>query len=85
MPSGCRTCASALVEADSDEHLNLLERGDAHFAINVINTMQVDGNRFASYALPPFQMVAVSRRDRSKTGPAKRSTSASSASFRCCC
>ena len=52
----------ALVEAGSDEHLNLLERGDVHFAVNVINTMQVDGNRFASYAMPPFQMIAVAAR-----------------------
>ena len=51
-----------LVEAGSDEHLNLLERGDVHFAVNVINTMQVDGNRFASYALPPFQMIAAAPR-----------------------
>ena len=49
MPSACRACASALVEADPDEHLNCSKRGDAHFAINVINNMQVDDNRFASY------------------------------------
>ena len=58
----------ALVEASSDEHLNMLERGDAHFAVNVINTMQVDANRFASYALPPFQMVAAAPRCL-ETGP----------------
>jgi DNA-binding transcriptional LysR family regulator len=50
------------VEADSDEHLNLLERGDVHLAINVINNLQVDEHRFADYVLPPFQMLAASAR-----------------------
>jgi len=52
----------SLVEADSDAHLNLLESGEAQLAINVINNMPVDGNRFASYPLPPFQMLAASAR-----------------------
>lgn len=52
----------ALVEADAAEHLTLLERGDAHLAVNVINNIQLDENRFASYVLPPFQMLAVSAR-----------------------
>jgi DNA-binding transcriptional LysR family regulator len=56
-----------LVEADPEKHLNLLERGDADLAINVINNMQVDDNRFASFVLPPFQMLAASARSM-KTG-----------------
>jgi DNA-binding transcriptional LysR family regulator len=51
-----------LVEADPEEHLNLLERGGADIVVNVINTMQVDDNRFASFVLPPFQMLAASPR-----------------------
>ena len=74
-----------LVEADPDEHLNLLERGDAHFAVNVINNMQVDDNRFASYVLPPFQMVAacaaIARDRRRRDDRYPRSF----ASIRCCC
>jgi DNA-binding transcriptional LysR family regulator len=50
------------VEAVAAEHLNVLERGEAHVAVNVINTMPVDDNRFARYALPPFQMLAASSR-----------------------
>lgn len=52
----------ALVEADAAEHLTLLERGAAHLAVNVINNIQVDDNRFASHVLPPFQMLAASTR-----------------------
>lgn len=52
----------ALVEADAAEHFNVLERGDAHLAINVINNVTVDENRFASHALPPFQLLAVGAR-----------------------
>jgi LysR family nitrogen assimilation transcriptional regulator len=51
-----------LIEAETGEHLNMLERGDVHFAINVINHMQVDDNRFAHYALPSFQLVAAAAR-----------------------
>lgn len=50
------------VEAPAAEHLNVLERGEAHVAINVINTVPMDDNRFAHYALPPFQIVAASSR-----------------------
>jgi DNA-binding transcriptional LysR family regulator len=56
-----------LVESDAAEHLNLLERGEAHVAINVINNIQVDENRFASSVLPPFHMLAVAARSL-KTG-----------------
>lgn len=52
----------ALVEADAAEHLTLLERGDVHLTVNVINNIQLDENRFASHALPPFQMIAASAR-----------------------
>ena len=53
-----------MVEADPDDHLNLLKHGTADLAINVINNMQVDDNRFGSYVLPPFQMVAACARAR---------------------
>jgi hypothetical protein len=45
-----------LIEANVIEHLNMLERGDAHLAINVINVIQVDDGRFASYSLPALQI-----------------------------
>ena len=84
-PSAVPGVRVALVEADADEHLNLLERGDAHLAINVINNMQVDDNRFASYVLPPFQMLAACarslqdrRRRHDRYPPALRA-------IRCCC
>jgi DNA-binding transcriptional LysR family regulator len=48
----------ALIEADADEHLDLLERGEAHLAVNVINVVQVDDHRFATYLLPKFQILA---------------------------
>ena len=69
-PTSISTCSSAAT---------------SHFAINVINTMQVDDNRFASYALPPFQMVAACAAIAEDRRLAKRSISASSASCRCCC
>ena len=51
-----------MVEADPEDHLNLLKHGDADLAINVINNMQVDDNRFGSFVLPPFRIVAVCAR-----------------------
>jgi DNA-binding transcriptional LysR family regulator len=48
----------SLIEADAAEHLNLLARGDAHLAINVINAIQVDDHRFGSRTLSPFHIVA---------------------------
>jgi DNA-binding transcriptional LysR family regulator len=51
-----------IVEADPENHLNLLKHGAADLAINVINNMQVDENRFGSSVLPPFHMVAVCSR-----------------------
>jgi DNA-binding transcriptional LysR family regulator len=47
-----------LREADAAEHLDMLERGEAHLAINVINVIQVDDHRFASHILPQFQLMA---------------------------
>jgi len=51
-----------MVEADPEEHFNLLKHGTADLAINVINNMQVDDSRFGSFVLPPFRMVAVGTR-----------------------
>ena len=48
----------ALIEADAAEHLDMLERGEAHFAINVINVVEVDDNRFGSFLLPRFHILA---------------------------
>jgi LysR family nitrogen assimilation transcriptional regulator len=48
-----------LVEADADKHLQMLERGDADFAINVVNVVEVDDNRFGTFMLPRFHIAAV--------------------------
>jgi DNA-binding transcriptional LysR family regulator len=49
----------SLVEQDDPaEHLNMLERGDVHLSVNVVNNVRVDPTRFASYALPAFQVLA---------------------------
>ena len=48
----------ALIEADADEHLAMLEHGEAHLAVNVINVVHVDDHRFGSYLLPQFQVLA---------------------------
>jgi DNA-binding transcriptional LysR family regulator len=48
----------AVVEADAAEHLDMLERGEADLAINVVNAIDVDDHRFASYLLPPFHVLA---------------------------
>jgi LysR family nitrogen assimilation transcriptional regulator len=48
-----------IAEADPDDHLRLLKHGAADLAINVINNMQVDDNRFGNFVLPPFHMIAV--------------------------
>ena len=49
----------ALVEADADKHLQMLEHGDADFAINVVNVVEVDDNRFGTFLLPRFHIAAV--------------------------
>lgn len=47
-----------LVEADAGEHLSLLERGEVHLAAVVINVIHADPQRFASYLLPAFHVMA---------------------------
>jgi DNA-binding transcriptional LysR family regulator len=49
----------ALVEADADKHLQMLEHGDADFAINVVNVVEVDDTRFGTFLLPRFHIAAV--------------------------
>jgi DNA-binding transcriptional LysR family regulator len=47
-----------LIEEDNAaEHLNMLERGEAHLSVNVMNSVKGD-HRFASYPLPPFYVLA---------------------------
>jgi DNA-binding transcriptional LysR family regulator len=50
-----------LVEQDDPaEHLAMLERGEVHVSVNVVNNIRVDDMRFASYLLPPFWVLAAS-------------------------
>ena len=46
------------LEADAAQHLGMLERGEAHLAIHVVNMMQIDDQRFAIHMLPQFQVLA---------------------------
>jgi DNA-binding transcriptional LysR family regulator len=48
-----------LVEALAFDHLAMLERGEVHLAINVF---QESDERFASYPLPPLEVLAVTNR-----------------------
>jgi DNA-binding transcriptional LysR family regulator len=48
----------ALTEADSDRQLEMVERGEAHLAISVINAFKVDERRFATHLLPLFYALA---------------------------
>jgi DNA-binding transcriptional LysR family regulator len=48
-----------LVEALASDHLAMLERGEVHLAINVF---QQSDERFASYPLPPLEVLAVANR-----------------------
>jgi DNA-binding transcriptional LysR family regulator len=48
----------ALVEADPGAHLDMLERGEAHVAANVLNVVQIDPQRFSSYPMPHFHVLA---------------------------
>jgi DNA-binding transcriptional LysR family regulator len=48
----------ALVEADADKHLQMLEHGEADFAINVVNVVEVDDTRFGTFLLPRFHIAA---------------------------
>jgi DNA-binding transcriptional LysR family regulator len=45
-------------EDDPARHLDMLERGDVHVSVNVVNNIKVDDARFASLALPPFHVLA---------------------------
>ncbi len=47
-----------LIEADAATHLTMLERGEAHLSINVINGIHIDDHRFGSHVLPPFRLLA---------------------------
>jgi DNA-binding transcriptional LysR family regulator len=48
----------ALIEADADRQLAMLERGEAHLAISVLNVIEMDERRFASRLLPWFRVLA---------------------------
>jgi DNA-binding transcriptional LysR family regulator len=48
-----------LIEAVALDHLRLLERGEVHLAINVL---QPSDERLASYPLPPLEVLAVADR-----------------------
>ncbi|MBM3572971.1 MAG: LysR family transcriptional regulator [Alphaproteobacteria bacterium] len=48
-----------LIDAEADRHLTMLERGDAHLAINVINTLSFDDRTVASFVLHRFHLLAV--------------------------
>jgi DNA-binding transcriptional LysR family regulator len=48
-----------LEEDDPAEHLTMLNRGQVHLSVNVINLVTVD-DRFASYQLPSFHVLAAS-------------------------
>ena len=52
----------SLIEAHADQHLALLERGDAHLAINIVNVVPVDERIFASHLLPQFHVLAACAR-----------------------
>jgi DNA-binding transcriptional LysR family regulator len=45
-------------EDDPAEHLNLLERGEVHLSVNVVNNVRLDDPRFAHRALPRFHVLA---------------------------
>jgi DNA-binding transcriptional LysR family regulator len=47
-----------LIEAHAHHHLAMLERGDAHLSINVVNAVPVDPLRFTTYLLPQFHVLA---------------------------
>jgi DNA-binding transcriptional LysR family regulator len=49
-------------EDDPVRHLDMLERGDVHLSVNVVNNIKLDEARFASLGLPPFQVLAACAR-----------------------
>jgi len=48
-----------LIEADASEHLDMLALGQVHLAINVVNAVEVDDNRFGCFLLPRFYIHAI--------------------------
>lgn len=48
----------SLIEAHMAGHLGMLERGEAHVAITVLNVIDFDELRFAARLLPQFQLQA---------------------------
>ncbi|MBM3600716.1 MAG: LysR family transcriptional regulator [Alphaproteobacteria bacterium] len=50
------------IEADSPRHLDMLERGEVHLAINPINVLPFDDRHFASYLLQRFHLMAACAR-----------------------
>lgn len=54
-----------LIERDDPaEHLSMLERGEVHLSVNVVNSLKIDDERFARYVLPRFHVAAVCARSR---------------------
>ena len=47
-----------VIEAEAARHFEMLERGEASFSVNVINDLEVDGNRFGCQVLPRFHVMA---------------------------
>jgi DNA-binding transcriptional LysR family regulator len=45
-------------EDDPARHVDMLERGDVHVSVNVVNNIKVDAARLASVALRPFEVLA---------------------------
>jgi DNA-binding transcriptional LysR family regulator len=54
-----------VIEAVAFDHFDLLERGDVELAINVA---QAGDDRFASYPLPPLEVLAVTSRSAARIG-----------------
>lgn len=48
----------SLIEADASDHFDLLERGEAHLSINVVNVISIDDHRFGVHLLPKFHIAA---------------------------
>jgi DNA-binding transcriptional LysR family regulator len=51
-----------LIDVDTAEHLNMLERGEADLSVNVINMLPLDDRHFACRMLPRFQIFAACSR-----------------------
>ena len=48
----------SLIEADASKHMMMLEQGEAHLSINIVNTLQLNDDRFGTFMLPQFQILA---------------------------